>query len=274
MFLIDTQSAFQFAYSPVATALAEDFVFVYQNGELGLTDQNQIPLVGKACKDQTRKWYCFGHIDNRQCLLPLEAIEEISSNLNYVAVRYSHKQIGRDLFQAVAIGHHLDYWRKTHRYCGMCANPMQDKINERARLCPKCHYLIYPKISPCVIVLVKRDESFLLARSSHFSPGVMSTLAGFVEIGESIEQAVIREVKEEVGIMVHQLQYICSQPWPFPDSLMLGFVAEYQSGELLIDKNEIEAAAWFSKDNLPTLPNEMSIARYLIEHQLKSSSVL
>jgi NAD+ diphosphatase len=110
----------------------------------------------------------------------------------------------------------------------------------------------------------------LLARSPHFPPGVLSTLAGFVSVGETVEQAVVREVKEEVGIEVNNLKYICSQPWPFPDSLMLGFTAEYVSGELKIDEKEIEFAGWFGKDNLPELPCKTSISCYLINGFINS----
>ena len=128
-----------------------------------------------------------------------------------------------------------------------------------------CKLSVYPRISPAVIVLVERGDEILLARSPHFVPGVYSTLAGFVEPGETLEGTVRREIHEEVGVHVDNICYFGSQPWPFPNSLMIGFRADYASGDLTIDGVEIEAAGWFRRDNLPKLPFKVSIARSLIE---------
>jgi NAD+ diphosphatase len=131
--------------------------------------------------------------------------------------------------------------------------------------CDQCGLNSYPRISPAVMVLVRRDNELLLARSPHFKPGVFSALAGFVEAGETLEQCAMREVKEEVGIEISHLRYFSSQSWPFPNSLMVAFFAEYAGGELTPDPNEIEAADWFTLDALPRLPDPVSIARRLIE---------
>jgi NAD+ diphosphatase len=130
-------------------------------------------------------------------------------------------------------------------------------------------HVTYPRISPCIIVLVARGEEMLLARSAHFSPEVYSTLAGFIEPGESAEEAVHREILEEVGVHVKNVRYFSSQPWPFPDSLMLAFTADYESGEISIDPKEIEDAKWYGPENLPKLPTTFSIARALIEQHLR-----
>ena len=132
------------------------------------------------------------------------------------------------------------------------------------KVCPKCDLHSYPRLSPSIIVLVEKGDEILLARSPHFPPGLYSTLAGFVEPGETAEEAVSREVFEEVGIQVKNIRYQLSQPWPFPHSLMLGFNAEYMAGEIKIDGVEIEDAHWYNINNLPKLPIYASIARWLI----------
>lgn len=131
--------------------------------------------------------------------------------------------------------------------------------------CPSCQVHHYPRLSPSMIVLVTRGDELLLARSPRFVTGVYSTLAGFVEPGESVEACVAREVREEVGVEIGRIQYIASQNWPFPHSLMLGFHAEYRSGEIVPQPGEIEDARWFPLDALPPLPAPRSIARYLID---------
>jgi NAD+ diphosphatase len=136
---------------------------------------------------------------------------------------------------------------------------------ERAKECPKCGLLHFPRLAPAIIVLVERGNELLLARSRHFMPGMYSVLAGFVEPGESLEEAVVREVREEVGISVKDIKYFGSQPWPFPHSLMVGFTATYGCGEITIDDTEIEDAGWFTADKLPRIPGKISIARKLID---------
>jgi len=156
-------------------------------------------------------------------------------------------------------------WDRNHRFCGRCATPTQRQTGELSRVCPHCGLHHFPRISPAVIVRIERGDQVLLARSPHFAPGVYSALAGFVEPGESLEETVLREVREEVGVTVTNLRYFGSQPWPFPNSLMVGFVADYESGELTPQPGEIEDAGWFTVDSLPGLPSRLSIARALID---------
>lgn len=156
-------------------------------------------------------------------------------------------------------------WQKNHRYCGRCATPTRPRTTEYAMECPACGLLAYPRISPAVMVLVRRGDYFLLARSPHFRPGMFSALAGFVEAGETLEQCAAREVHEEVGLAIANLRYFQSQPWPFPDSLMIAFFADYAGGSITPQPGEIEAADWFRIDELPPLPDQVSIARRLID---------
>jgi NAD+ diphosphatase len=156
-------------------------------------------------------------------------------------------------------------WQKNHRYCGKCGASTSMKTGEFAMMCCACELIVYPRISPAVMVLIRRGDELLLGRSPHFKPGVFSALAGFVEAGETLEQCAAREVHEEVGIKITNLRYFKSQSWPFPNSLMVAFFADYAGGEIKIDPVEIEAADWFSLNALPALPEPVSIARQLIE---------
>lgn len=159
----------------------------------------------------------------------------------------------------------LTRWERNHRYCGQCGRETEAQSKERSRACKACGLVCYPRLSPAVIVAVVRDGELLLARSSRFPVNFWSVLAGFVEPGENLEACVVREVREETGILVKNVRYFGSQPWPFPDSLMLGFTAEYAEGEIRIDQEEITEAAWFRADNLPLVPPRVSIARRLID---------
>jgi len=156
-------------------------------------------------------------------------------------------------------------WDRTHQFCGRCGARTEAKRDERSRLCPACRLSAYPRVAPATMMLVKRGRELLLGRSPHFPPGMYSALAGFVEPGESLEQCVRREVAEEVGVRVNNIRYFASQSWPFPHSLMIAFVCDWESGEIKPQEGEIEAANWFEVLQLPKLPSKISIARRLID---------
>jgi len=166
--------------------------------------------------------------------------------------------IGARAFQVVE-------WDRTHRYCGRCGTPTRDKAGERAKECPACRYVAYPRVSPAMMALVTRGKELLLARAHRFPPAMYSALAGFVEPGETIEDCIRREVKEEVGVDVGTLTYFASQSWAFPHSLMIAYTAEYAGGELVPDGEEIADVRWFPVDALPDMPPSLSIARRLID---------
>jgi NAD+ diphosphatase len=156
-------------------------------------------------------------------------------------------------------------WAKTHRFCGRCGALTERVAGERCMRCPSCSHLAYPRITPAIIVLVRRGDEALLARGARFPLPFYSTLAGFSEVGESLEETLAREVREEVGVEVKNIRYFGSQPWPFPNSLMVGFLAEWAGGEIRIDGKEILDAHWYRADALPTIPPKISIARRLID---------
>lgn len=174
------------------------------------------------------------------------------------------------LFLSVARAWQWILFRRTHRYCGQCGSTMQQVGWEMATQCHTCGHRCYPRVSPCIIVAIKKGDKILLAQGKAQKERKMfSTLAGFVESGESLEQAVHREVFEEVGIKIKNLEYFGSQPWPFPHSLMMGFLAEYDSGDIVVDGEEILEAHWFDVDKLPFVPPNMSIAGKLIDETVK-----
>jgi NAD+ diphosphatase len=155
-------------------------------------------------------------------------------------------------------------WERNHQFCSRCGTPMRARSDERARACPSCRFTSYPPVSPAVMVLITRGRELLLARKSVWPAGRYSAIAGFVEPGEMLEDTVIRETREEVGVEVGELRYFGSQPWPFPHSLMVAFTAEYAGGPVKPDGVEIEEAAWFDAEELPRLPPSVSISRRLI----------
>jgi NAD+ diphosphatase len=157
-------------------------------------------------------------------------------------------------------------WDREHRFCGCCGQQTTASQADCVRVCHHCERQFYPRISPCVIVVISRDDHCLLARNASWEKNYFSALSGFIEPGETVEQALHREVKEEVGIEVKNLQYFSSQPWPFPGQLMLGFHAVYQSGEIQVDEKEIAEADWWHYQNLPPCPGTHTLSGRLIEH--------
>lgn len=173
--------------------------------------------------------------------------------------------VSREVFELAGHATHLLDWWSSNRFCGRCGAGMHRLPHERCMKCPNCSFTAYPRIAPAIITLIRRGDEALLARNGRFPIPFYSTLAGFAEIGESLEQTLAREVFEEVGIRVKNVRYFGSQPWPFPNSLMVGFTADWESGEITVDGEEIADARWFRADQLPQIPPKISIARQLID---------
>lgn len=184
-------------------------------------------------------------------------------------LKFLYGKLSDPLYALAGRAVQLVLWDRTHQFCGQCGSKMSEKIDERAKECPSCKLLAFPKICPAMMALVQKGDEILLARGPHFTEGMYSILAGFVDPGETLEQCVEREVFEEVGLQVDQIKYFGSQSWPFPNSLMIAFTCRWKSGEIAIDPKEIADARWFKKGNLPLLPPELSISRIVIDSVLK-----
>jgi len=190
--------------------------------------------------------------------------------MEFEGLRRIYGRLNDDLFALAGRALQIIDWDRTHGFCGRCGSETRTHATERAKECQKCGLLHFPRLAPAIIVLVRRDREILLARARRFTTPMYSTLAGFVEPGETLEEAVMREVKEESGITVKDIRYFGSQPWPFPHSLMIGFTANYASGQIALNDEENIDVGWFTPGNLPLqLPSEMSIARMLIDSFLR-----
>ncbi|MDP2635959.1 MULTISPECIES: NAD(+) diphosphatase [unclassified Pseudoalteromonas] len=212
----------------------------------------------------------------------------ITEGAEFVDIRRYGAQVDLQCGSVAALARGLCYWHATHKFCGRCGS--SNKLIEagHSRLCtnPECKHQTFPRTDPAVIMVVTRTFSdgvdrCLLGRQATWAPGMFSSLAGFVDPGETLEQAVAREVMEEAGIVVSNVHYIASQPWPFPSSIMLGFIAEAETEHIQVDKDELEDAKWFSREEIRQfgnwheegehlkLPRTDSISRYLINHWLE-----
>jgi NAD+ diphosphatase len=215
----------------------------------------------------------LGSLGERACLAaPLREGVALPPTLELAPARSLFGQIDEAFFALAGRAIAVAEWDRTHRFCGRCGTPTERLPSERARRCPSCETPFYPRIAPAVIVLVQREREILLARNASFPRPWYSALAGFVEAGESLEEAAAREVLEEVGVELSDIRYFGSQPWPFGRSLMIGFNARYLGGEIRVDGTEIAEARWFPADALPHIPPKPSIARRLIDSWLERQS--
>lgn len=189
----------------------------------------------------------------------------LPEGLSVAGLRELYSLLGEREFMAAGTATQLLEWAATHAFCGRDATPTVRVPDERCMKCPACGLMAYPRISPAVIVLVRRGDEALLARNARFPLPFYSTLAGFVEVGESLEDCIGREIREEAGIEVKNPRYFGSQPWPFPHSLMVGFTAQWAGGDIHADEREILDARWWRADALPLVPPPLSIARRLID---------
>jgi len=207
----------------------------------------------------------IGELNEKLCYaIGLESHEELHEELQLVLLRDLIGKVDERMLALAGRAVQLVEFELTSKYCGRCGGLME-ALEDRGKKCSKCDFFTYPRLSPAIIALVMKEDEVLLARSSHFRPDMYSILAGFVEPGETLEHAVRREIMEEVGLNVKNIRYFASQPWPFPNSLMIGFIADYADGEICVDGKEIIEAAWFKRDRLPLIPTKTSISGHLID---------
>lgn len=244
----------------IAQAHSDPLAFVFQHGKLLVREHDvtlpdahvDLPLHGL----QMAHFHPVGLWQDRYCCTTsVDDDVPAQPGFAFVALRALFGSLDESLLGLASRAAQLAEWARTHRYCGHCANPMQLASGERAFKCAACGMVAYPRISPAMMVLIKKGDEILLARHVISPTGRFSALAGFLEAGESIEEAIHREVMEEVGLRVTNLQYFGSQSWPFPHSLMIAFTAEYAGGEITPDASEIAEARWFSPDDVQPEPS-------------------
>lgn len=224
--------------------------------------------------DGIRDQRCIGTYDGIPCIaLSLKQDQFPQPGYHSYSLREAHSHLESDLWVIAGRANQILQWKRDNKFCGRCGNSMSEVENEFVLQCTDCSYQVHPRISPAVIMSVIRGNEILLGRSPRFPEGMYSTLAGFVEAGETLEEAVRREVREETGVEITNIRYVASQPWPFPDSLMVGFTAEYAGGDISVDTRELEDAQWFCPPNMPRLPTRISISRKLIELFLEDKTL-
>ena len=263
-----SRSRFQPALAPPAGADEPALHFWFRGRELLVTAGGDLlPEAGSlaACAEPLRRQF-IGVLGAHPCWsAELATDADAPAGLVFRDLRWLFGTLPPELHQIAGRAVQIMEWDRSHQFCGACGAPTRAAENERARLCERCGLAHYPRLAPSMIVAVERDGALLLARAPHFPRGIFSVLAGFVEPGESVEDTVAREVREETAIEVEDVRYFGSQPWPYPHSLMLGFQARWAGGEIQVDGREIEDAGWFRASAMPpTFPGNVSISQWLI----------
>lgn len=248
----------------------KDFIFHYSSDSLLLKtcgDEFEIPQKRDfpEITDRTERTFLFT-LNDVPCFLIWDSLKADKPNFTYKDISFFRTAMQQEIAWISIVGFHLLSWYSQNKFCGKCGTSTHHKQDERAIECPNCNSIVYPKISPAVIVAIVCNDKILLARGSNFSGGWYSLIAGYADVGESLEETLKREVKEEVGLDIKNIRYYKSQPWPLSGSMMIGFVAEADENQpIIIDDKEIAEAAWFTRGNLPQHSLNISIAGEMIE---------
>lgn len=250
---------------------SNDLYFVFSNGNILVKkteDFVNIPVSNeiKKLNIQCEKEFFLGELKGQSCF-GIEASFELDLPENYELIPLYDfgALVDEEFFLAAGRANQILNWNKNHKFCGKCGSKTENRKEELAKFCPNCNHVMYPVICPAIIVAVTKDDKILLAHNKGFKNNRYSLIAGFVEAGEDLLSTVKREVFEEVGIKIKNIKFHMSSPWSFPNSLMIGFFAEYESGEIKVDENEIVHADWFTKDSFPNIPQKFTLARKIID---------
>ena len=236
--------------------------YLFIDRQLLLTADNRVPEADSSPDGAL----IFSLDDGIRCAA---AISEGSEGLHPVDLRASFDLLPLTDYLRAGKAAELLYWQEHHRYCGKCGTELESKT-ELCRWCPTCQTELWPQLSPAVIVLIHRGDEILLVRSRTFRGSYYGLVAGFVEFGESLEECVRREIREETQLEVDDIRYFGSQPWPYPQGLMVGFTARYKSGQLRLQADELATGGWFNVHHLPTIPKPLSMARKLIDNYVRT----
>ena len=267
---LHTPDNFVSLHAPPSVLPGATLVFAFSDAKLLIAGTEDAPIVPTldeargAGVDGVRHY--LGELASVGCtamVLPNDATPP--TGFRFSGLRALFFRLPEPLLAIAARASQVVEWDRTHRFCGRCGTATRNKPDERAKECPACGYVAYPRVSPAMMALVIRGRELLLARANRFPQAMYSALAGFVEPGETIEDCVRREVKEEVGVDIDDITYFASQSWSFPHSLMIAYTARYAGGDLRPDGTEIADVRWFPADALPDRPPSLSIARRLID---------
>ena len=242
--------------------------YIFQQQQLLVDEHFQLPKVQRLASDLNI------HTGDQVIARDLLPNEPIPEGLQLVPIRQLLQLWNAREFEQASRAIQLLEWRRNHKFCSHCGTATQLHHSEHAMVCPACGYHQYPRVQPCVITVITRGEDeILLAKNARNTRQMYGLIAGFVEVGETLEDAVRRETLEEVGLQVKNVQYLASQPWPFPSNLMIAFKAEYAAGDLVLQEDEISDAAFFKFDDLPEIPFKGSIAYAMIMHVTQGQPV-
>jgi len=266
---MNTPAGFEPAFATPPELATDAVCFVWRDDKILVraTEPPTLPVFADFMRlsiDGARHY--LGRLEGIDCIaIRVAADTPEPAGWQWRGLRTLFLQVSDPLLALAGRAFQIVEWDRSHQFCGRCGTRLHGKAGERAKECPACGYVVYPRVSPAMMVLVTRGKELLLARANRFPQAMYSALAGFVEPGESIEDCIHREVREEVGVEVDCLQYVASQSWPFPHSLMIAYTAEYAGGDMRPCDDEIVEAGWFPIDALPQLPSPVSISRHLID---------
>lgn len=248
------------------------YYFIFCQDELLLTANNEVP-VGEEPPIQLLPWYTLHHLPDLQgkaCYTARIDAPVVKAGWQMMGLRASFDVLPCAVYNMAGKAHEILYWDQNTHFCGVCGAPMKLHTDISKR-CINCGKEVWPALATAIIVAITRNngEEILLVQSKNFKKDYLGLVAGFVETGETLEDCVRREVMEETQLQIKNLRYFASQPWPYPCGLMVGFMAEYEDGELCLQKSELKKGGWFRYDSLPAIPGKVSLARKLIDHWLE-----
>lgn len=251
-----------------------NYYFIFCKDEILLTADGQLPLA-EVPPLQLESWQTLHHLpdlNEHHCYTARIDTPFVGEGYNMVSLRSSFDVLEPDIYAMAGKAHEILYWDQNTKFCGVCGAPMKLHTDISKR-CTQCGKEVWPHLATAIIVAITRNEGreILLVQSNKFKADYMGLVAGFVETGETLEQCVRREVMEETQISIKNIRYYDSQAWPYPSGLMVGFTAEYDCGELELQRSELNKGGWFSRNNMPAIPGEVSLARRLIDAWMKSN---
>ena len=241
--------------------------FVFCQSDLVLEKTNNGYQIPTELPVEMKPWSTVMNVDgDKACRIE----QPLLGNDRYemCGLRQSYYKLSHEDYLKAGKCHELLYWDQNTKFCGVCGGPMRFDT-DISKKCEHCGKEVWPQLATAVIVLVRKDKEVLLVHAKNFRTDFYGLVAGFVETGETLEEAVHREVMEETGLHIKNLKYFASQPWPYPCGLMVGFIADYDGGKIHLQRSELSKGSWFDKDHLPQIPEKLSIARQLIDHWLE-----